>query len=142
MTSGSKATYEELESDIQHLKNIIQYYKRRDDLHCPIKVRPILYTDLINNEQCCRDDMWAISTKELNELYFKEVELRKEILRLNNQQAGDWLRMLAIVENGTGKELPKGSVIIDALAEYVKELEEIKKGLAACMNIKLKKDKP
>ena len=29
---------------------------------------PILYTDEIGGKQCCRDDLWAIGTAELNEL--------------------------------------------------------------------------
>lgn len=30
--------------------------------------RPILYTDTVNGEQSMRDDLWAVSTAELNEL--------------------------------------------------------------------------
>lgn len=30
--------------------------------------RPILYTDAIGGRQVCRDDMWAVTTEELNSL--------------------------------------------------------------------------
>ena len=32
----------------------------------PVPARPILYTDTVSGEQCCRDDMWAVTTAELN----------------------------------------------------------------------------
>ena len=34
----------------------------------PVPARPILYTDTVSGEQCCRDDMWAVTTAELNAL--------------------------------------------------------------------------
>lgn len=34
----------------------------------PLATRPILYTDSINGEQTCRDDLWAVTTDELNAL--------------------------------------------------------------------------
>lgn len=33
-----------------------------------VPARPILYTDTIYGEQCRRDDMWAVTTEELNRL--------------------------------------------------------------------------
>lgn len=33
-----------------------------------VPARPILYTDTIDGEQCRRDDMWAVTTEELNRL--------------------------------------------------------------------------
>lgn len=36
--------------------------------HSKLSTRPLLYTDTIRGEQICRDDMWAVTTDELNEL--------------------------------------------------------------------------
>lgn len=33
----------------------------------PLATRPILYTDTLNGVQTCRDDLWAVTTEELNE---------------------------------------------------------------------------
>lgn len=37
-------------------------------MRAPVPARPILYTDTIYGEQCRRDDMWAVTTEELNQL--------------------------------------------------------------------------
>jgi hypothetical protein len=37
-------------------------------MRAPVPARPILYTDTIKGNQCCRDDMWAVTTEELNRL--------------------------------------------------------------------------
>jgi hypothetical protein len=42
--------------------------------------RRILYTDTVNNEQTCRDDLWAISTSEIEELRTILAATRKQIL--------------------------------------------------------------
>jgi hypothetical protein len=34
----------------------------------PLAKRPILYTDSIKGTQVCRDDLWAVTTEELNAL--------------------------------------------------------------------------
>ena len=36
-------------------------------MHYRVKPRAILYTDSLGGEQVCRDDMWAVTTAELNE---------------------------------------------------------------------------
>ena len=32
-------------------------------------LRPVLYTDTVKGEQVCRDDLWAVSTEELNAIH-------------------------------------------------------------------------
>lgn len=39
----------------------------------PLATRPILYTDTIKGEQVCRDDLWALTTEELNNLMPKVI---------------------------------------------------------------------
>lgn len=34
----------------------------------PLATRPILYTDTVGGKQTLRDDLWAVSTEELNSL--------------------------------------------------------------------------
>lgn len=34
-----------------------------------LATRPLLYTDSIKGQQICRDDMWAVTTEELNQLH-------------------------------------------------------------------------
>jgi hypothetical protein len=42
--------------------------KREKVCRHPLAKRPILYTDSIKGEQVCRDDLWAVTTEELNAL--------------------------------------------------------------------------
>lgn len=45
--------------------------KRIDELttmRAKIPPRPLLYTDTIQGQQVCRDDMWAVTTDELNRM--------------------------------------------------------------------------
>lgn len=41
---------------------------RHQRMHAPIPPRALLYTDSIGGQQICRDDMWAVTTEELNRL--------------------------------------------------------------------------
>lgn len=41
---------------------------RTDVCISELAMRPILYTDTVNGIQTCRDDMWAVTTEELNKL--------------------------------------------------------------------------
>lgn len=41
-----------------------------------LATRPLLYTDSIKGQQVCRDDMWAVTTEELNKLH-EELEALK-----------------------------------------------------------------
>jgi len=34
----------------------------------PLATRPVLYTDTVGGNQACRDDLWAVTTDELNDL--------------------------------------------------------------------------
>ncbi len=43
----------------------------------PLATRPILYTDIVNGEQTCCDDLWAVTTEELNAL---ETKVREDII--------------------------------------------------------------
>ena len=50
-----------------YMQDRIDHLERKRRCHSKYAKRPILYTDGVNGEQCCRDDLWAISTEELNE---------------------------------------------------------------------------
>jgi hypothetical protein len=39
--------------------------------------RPIFYTDELKGKQVCRDDLWAVSTDELNAIYHRLTLLEK-----------------------------------------------------------------
>ena len=43
-------------------------FERSRICHSPYAKRPILYTDTVDGEQCCVDNLWAVSTQELNEM--------------------------------------------------------------------------
>lgn len=42
----------------------------KEDKACrhPLATRPILYTDTVGGKQTMRDDLWAVTTEELNAL--------------------------------------------------------------------------
>lgn len=53
--------------------------------------RPLLYTDSIGGEQVCRDDIWAVTTEELNAANERIRELEAELItarRTINEYAG------------------------------------------------------
>lgn len=37
----------------------------------PLATRPVLYTDTVGGNQTCRDDLWAVTTDELNALHWQ-----------------------------------------------------------------------
>lgn len=43
----------------------------KQNLEADIPCRPILYTDEIDGKMVGRDDLWAVSTQELNDLWFR-----------------------------------------------------------------------
>jgi hypothetical protein len=51
-------------------KQLIEKKKNltRNVCYSKYATRPILYTDTIKGIQVCRDDMWAVTTEELNKL--------------------------------------------------------------------------
>ncbi len=44
----------------------------------PLATRPILYTDTLSGDQVCRDDLWAVTTEELNRM--QDVAEENELL--------------------------------------------------------------
>lgn len=68
----------------EELKNT---YSLREDVwktcHSKLATRPILYTDTVKGRQVCRDDMWAVTTDELNA---KEIEIAKLRKLLNGRR--------------------------------------------------------
>ena len=44
-------------------------------MHYPIEARPILYTDEVGGRQTMRDDLWAVTTAELNQCHAAEQRL-------------------------------------------------------------------
>lgn len=57
-----------------------------------LATRPLLYTDTIKGEQVFRDDMWAVTTEELNQLEDYREHLRflyRWISRLNGDKPHD-----------------------------------------------------
>lgn len=51
-----------------------------------LATRPLLYTDSIKGAQVCRDDMWAVTTEELNRQADRIRELESELAALRRQQ--------------------------------------------------------
>lgn len=59
----------------------------------PLATRPVLYTDTLEGRQTCRDDLWAVTTDELNDLH-RAVQnaatinsiLQAKVQRLESQQ--------------------------------------------------------
>jgi len=58
------------------------WMRRSDMTKCSsvLATRPILYTDTVGNEQVCRDDLWAVTTDELNALKSAEPSARERKL--------------------------------------------------------------
>lgn len=46
-----------------------------------LATKPILYTDTVTGKQCLRDDMWAVTTEELNTMD-EAVKLLKMLYRV------------------------------------------------------------
>lgn len=64
------------------LKDRIDHLERKARCHSKYATRPIIYTDGVNGEQCCRDDLWAISTEELNRLSCDRNAVIEEIIAI------------------------------------------------------------
>ncbi|MCB4358477.1 hypothetical protein [Quatrionicoccus australiensis] len=60
------AENERLTDSNQMYLDRIEYLERKYRCHNEYAKRPILYTDGVDGEQCCRDDLWAVSTAELS----------------------------------------------------------------------------
>lgn len=48
---------------------MIEYEEEREPQRIcisPLATRPVLYTDTVGGNQTCRDDLWAVTTEELN----------------------------------------------------------------------------
>lgn len=45
----------------------------------PLATRPIFYTDTIGDKQVLRDDLWAVTTEELNKIEIELSELRSRV---------------------------------------------------------------
>lgn len=95
----------------------------------PLAIRRVLYTDTINGgHQAMRDDLWAVSTDELNDLHNKAQ--RAETLNLILQQKINRLEMQQnahrpdFLLNGTRFKLnfsTRGNV--DVFHNYARELQ-------------------
>lgn len=94
----------------------------------PLATRAVLYTDTVGGQQTCRDDLWAVTTDELNDLH-KAVQQAKiiadiqaaRIKRLEGQM--NEFRPDFLV-NGTRFKLnfsARGNV--DVFASHVRELQ-------------------
>ena len=54
------------------------------------KYRAVFYTDTVANKQACRDDLWAVSTDELNAIHAELTRLRAIAKEYADME--DWLR--------------------------------------------------
>lgn len=75
----------DLHKELDRKQERIDHYERTRSCHSPYSKRPILYTDTVNGEQCCVDNLWAVSTQELNESVEKIAELHAKVARLERQ---------------------------------------------------------
>ena len=86
-----------LRAELERLLDMVEYYKKRDTLHYPIKARMILYNDTIEGEECHRDDIWAVTTQELNEMHDKETILKSDLaaaVELIAKMRGQWVHSM------------------------------------------------
>lgn len=64
-------TIEELEEALREANNRIADLTT---MRAKIPPRPLLYTDTVQGQQVCRDDMWAVTTEELNRMRMSDIE--------------------------------------------------------------------
>ena len=65
--SDTQRQLEAVTRELDERQDRNEFLEKRFRAHSQYAKRPILYTDGVNGEQCCRDDLWAVSTAELNQ---------------------------------------------------------------------------
>lgn len=71
--------------------------------------RPVLYTDTVGGEQTLRDDLWAVSTQELNDLE-EEKQQSFDEGRAAGVNSVDWEMLLSEIELGVIKDFLTSSL--------------------------------
>jgi hypothetical protein len=100
------ARAEAAEASRDRLWEQVQYYERTRICHSPYAKRPILYTDTVNGEQCCVDNLWAISTEELNMMWRSEGALNHIMARCEGSDTGTicYPEICAIIKEETNEQ--------------------------------------
>lgn len=103
--------------------------------HSKLATRPILYTDTVGGKQTLRDDLWAVTTEELNEIEFSsqislleaELERKKGMTKETLEQ--DSLMLLTRHERETyGEEvLGYNQAIQEDITYLTEQIEECRK---------------
>lgn len=100
-----------------------------------VKVQPVLYTDTVKGEQTLRDDLWAISTEQLNYLHSlidqakaeqRETDARiaeKGIVRLTNPSQPLVFNELTIYACKLA-----GNVACEDISKQIRSGDEARKG--------------
>lgn len=58
----------------------------------PFATRPILYTDTVRGKEVHRDDLWAVTTEELNALHQSLTAAEKPLVMADGSPFADYLR--------------------------------------------------
>jgi len=74
-----QAERDEYLEELHRQHDRIEYFERSRYCHSPQAKRPVLYTDTVGGEQCCVDNLWAVTTQELNELEADNSRLREAL---------------------------------------------------------------
>lgn len=92
-----------------------------------LATRPLLYTDSIKGAQVCRDDMWAVTTEELNRQADRIRELESELAALRQQQGepAAWWKHVPYMESLPEHEHDAVKLAVEAMVSklYKKYLE-------------------
>ena len=75
--AGLKERVRELEEELDGFRRAEEINEHRRTLRYTGPHRPILYTDTIEGEQTCVDNLWAITTEQLNKLVDAESRLAR-----------------------------------------------------------------
>lgn len=81
MVVDALARLAEVERERDEARATLRDARERDGrwrvMHYPIEARPILYTDEVGGRQTMRDDLWAVTTAELNQCHAAEQRLAR-----------------------------------------------------------------
>lgn len=94
--------------------------------YSPLATRPILYTDTIKGEQTLRDDLWAVTTEELNEV---------EVLRVRREQAEKECAAHRDAKIAAERRIAELNGELSLAAKRIKRLEALVKTLSETADI-------
>lgn len=95
----------EKDARIKKLERRIANHVRQRELRYTGKARPISYMDTIDGRQTNVDNLWAITTEQLNEMTYHIAALERV------REAAEWMRQDAVVT--TWDDMPAASISVD-----------------------------